>query len=285
MKGSRLLVGPLAILGVTGCLATKGDIRLLQDELRATRSAVARSDSAHRRTSDSLAAAVNALRTSQTRGDQALQQSQQQTTDAAKALTARVGSLELTTKEKFRSIDDELSQVQELARQSVRGSALARAQQEQAAATAPPVSDSTAASGQPAQPSGAPGPATLLITGRSQIIQGSCATARRIFQDVLTSFPDSPEAPEAQYSIGESYVSCGDGGNTAKADSVYKLVTDKYPKSDFAATSLYKRAEMQRSAGKMDVARPLYQRVVCEYPKSTVFDQALNRLGSRPVCR
>ena len=126
----------------------------------------------------------------------------------------------------------------------------------------------------------------MLLEGRRQILQGSCATARRIYQDILSQFPDSPDAPEALYSIAESYVACGQDGNPAQADSVYRLVVERYPRSDFAATSLYKRAEVLRLGGKPAEAKPLYEKIVCEYPKSTVFLQATNRLGSaRPTCR
>lgn len=283
MKLSLLVVGTLLGLGATGCLATKGDIRLLHDELRATRATVARSDSAHRRTSDSLAAAMSSLAAMQVSGDQALQQAQQRALDDLKALTSQFAAFELSTKEQLKSLDDDIGQVREITRQNSRSAATARAQAEQArsAATAP---DSSGAVSPPGQ-SAAPGPATLLVAGRSQIIQGSCGTARRNFQDILTLYPESLEAPEAQYSIAESFVQCGEGGNPAKADSVYTLVTAKYPRNDYAAISLYKRAEMQRNAGKRDLAQPLYVRVVCEYPKSTVFAQALNRLGSQPVCK
>jgi hypothetical protein len=54
----------------------------------------------------------------------------------------------------------------------------------------------------------------------------------------------------------------------------------------FVAISLYKRAEMLRKDSKADAAKPLYQRIVCEYRTSTVYSQALDRLGgTRPVCR
>ena len=49
--------------------------------------------------------------------------------------------------------------------------------------------------------------------------------------------------------------------------------------------SLYKRAEMLREAGNPNDARPLYTRIVCEYPKSTVYPQALSRIGGRPPAR
>lgn len=287
MSGSRLIAGSLLALSVTGCFATKGDMRLLQEELRATRASVARSDSAHRRTSDSLAAALANLASVQTLATRDARQAQQKTSDDLKALAARVTSSDLNTREQLKSLNDDVDQLREITRQNARSGALARAQMEQARPPAATIPDTTA-SATPAAPTDAtPGSATLLVTGRSLILNNSCATARRAFQDVLTQYPDSPDAPEAQYLIAESYVSCGEGGNTAKADSVYKLVIEKYPRSDFAATSLYKRGEALRMAGRIPEARPLYEKIVCEYPKSTVLAQALNRLGGqRPsTCR
>ena len=288
ISGSRLIAGSLLALSATGCFATKGDMRLLQEELRATRASVARSDSAHRRTSDSLAAALANLASVQALAAKDSRQAQQKTTDDLKALSARVNSIDLNTREQLKSLNDDLDQVREITRQNARSGALARAQMEQARppAATPPDSSAAAAPTTPAA-SAAPGSATLLVQGRSLILNNSCATARRAFQDVLTQYPDSPDAPEAQYLIAESYVSCGEGGNPAKADSVYRLVIEKYPRSDFAATSLYKRAEALRMSGKIPEARPLYENIVCEYPKSTVLAQALNRLGGqRPTtCR
>ena len=75
------------------------------------------------------------------------------------------------------------------------------------------------------------------------------------------------------------------GGNPAAADSVYSLVTVRYPKSDWAATSLGKRADAQAKAGKAEGARALLQRIVCEYPKSTVYNLATGKLGSPTSCK
>ena len=285
---SRLIAGSLLALSATGCLATKGDIRVLQEELRATRASVARSDSARRRTSDSLAAALTRLAAAETRANQGLTQAQQRTNDELKALTTRVTNNDIATKEQLKSLGDDLDQVRELVRQNARGAAYTRAQMEQSTTRPPaptlPDSGSTAT---PPQPSGTPGPATLLVNGRSLIIQGSCTTARRSFQEVVNLYPDSPEAPEAQLAIAASFVDCGEGGNAARADSVYQVVIARYPRSEWAATALYKRAESMRLGGKPAEAKPLYEKIVCEHPRSTVFPLALNRLGgTRPAtCR
>jgi TolA-binding protein len=286
--GSRLIAGSLLALGATGCLASKGDIKLLQEEIRATRASAAQADSARRRTSDSLTAALANLAAVQAANAKDAQAAQKKTEDELKALSTKVTNNDLATKDRLKSLDEDLDQVREIARQNARGAALARAQIEQARAATPPATppDSTASStAVPAAPA-TPGPATLLTSGKSLIIQGSCSTARRSFQEVLNQYPNSPDAPEAMYLIAESFISCGEGGSPAKADSVYRLVVEKYPGTDFAATSLYKRAEALRVANNMKEARPLYEKIVCEYPKSTALDRALNRLGNqRPACR
>jgi TolA-binding protein len=283
---SRLIAGALLALGATGCFATKGDIRLLQDEIRAARASAAQADSARRRTSDSLTAALANLARVQALAARDAQQSQQKTA----AELAALKNSDIGTREQLKAINADLDQLHEIARQNARGQALTRAQLEQANAArqaAANASDSTAADSTTAAPvpSGPPGPATLLVQGRSLIINGSCSTARRNFQDIITQFPDSPEAAEAMFSIADSYGACGDG-NPARADSVYRLVIEKYPRSDFAAISYYKRAEALRQAGNTAEARPLYAKIVCDYPKSTVVAQAINRLGNqRPACR
>ena len=289
MRLSHLVMGPLLALSATGCFATKGDIRLLQDEIRAARASAARSDSARQRASDSLRVALANLNTVQGNNAKDARAAQQKLADDVKALTTRVTNNDIATKEALKALNDEVDQVREIARQNTRSSALARAQMEQARQPAPTVpQDSTASAATNTPPAASPpGSATLLVQGRGMVINGSCSTARRTFQDILTNFPDSPDAPEAQFLIGESFVSCGDGGNPAKADSVYKLVIEKYPKNDFAITAIYRRGELLRTANKMAEARPLYEEIVCKYPRSTVYPLALNRLGgTKPAtCR
>jgi TolA-binding protein len=285
MKSSRLLAGLLAALGTTGCLASKGDIRLLQDELRATRAAAARSDSMHQRQIDSLVNALTAMSALQTKSDQTLRQMMQQTDSRVTDLANRQKSYEIATTERIKLINDDLAQVQELARQNVRGVTAARAAAEQLAVVVSPGTGGVDTSSRSASAtSTAPGPATLLQAGNAAILQGSCRAARRSYEDLIANWPNDALAPEAQLRIAESYVACAEGGNPAAADSVYSLVVTRYPKTEQAATALWKRADAQLKLGKTDVARALLQRIVCEYPKSTVYPLATDRLG-KTICR
>jgi len=280
MKSSRLLAGLLAALS-TGCLASKGDIRLLQDELRATRAAAARSDSMHQRQIDSLVAALTTLSALQTKGDQTLRQMLQQTDSRITDIANRQKSFEVTTNERFKTMNEDLAQVQELARQNVRGVTAARAAAEQAAVVQPPPGDSGAKA---PVASSAPGPATLLQAGNAAILQGSCRSARRSYEDLIANWPNDPLAPAAQLAIAESFVACAEGGNPAAADSVYSLVVTRYPKTDQAAIALWKRADALLKLGKAEAAKTLLQRIICEYPKSTVYSLATDRAG-KVSCR
>ena len=73
-----------------------------------------------------------------------------------------------------------------------------------------------------------PGPATLYKLACDQMSRGSHGTAGQGFQDLLTQYPTSDLAPDAQYYIGESLAA---EGNSAAADSVFNLVVTTYPRA------------------------------------------------------
>jgi tol-pal system protein YbgF len=89
--------------------------------------------------------------------------------------------------------------------------------------------------------------------------------ARSGFEELLKSYPNSEDAPEAMVYIAETYAA---ERNQAAADSVYGLVVQRYPKSPKAATALYKRALVLKSAGQNAAARASLERIVREYPRS-----------------
>src|SRR5262249_16758702 len=56
-------------------------------------------------------------------------------------------------------------------------------------------------------PAGLPGSATLYITGKDQLKNGAYSTARMAFDQLLQAYPNSVEAPSAQFQIGQSFTS------------------------------------------------------------------------------
>jgi len=244
-----LLLAPVAAVAATGCLASKSDIQLLQDEVRALRATQSRADTARRAQTDS---ALSMLA---------------RTNDSLRVLTQRFGAFQATIGGELFEMGKQLITIQELAGMSQKRILELRATMEERAQsmTTP---DSTAAAA-------APGPAQLFQLSFDQLRRGSYAAARAGFEELLRRYPDFDEASAAQLYIGQSYA---EERRTAEADSVYAMVVTKYSRSKDAPTALYKYALSQLSQGKKAAARVALQRVVREYPQSTEAELAGDRL-------
>jgi len=251
-------VAPLVLVAASGCLATKSDIQLLQTEARASRSqsaegvaAILRADSVRGRQIAQLSATLDRL------------------SDSLRTLTARFAAFQATANGEFATMQTQLVQFQALLGQTTRSVQDTRAQiealreQGTAAVTAAPPpapGDTTHRS-----TSNTPGPATLYTTANEQLKAGSFRTARSGFELLLATYPNYENASAALLKIGDAFK--GERNLTA-ADSVFQLVTDRYPKSPDAPTALFRRARMASDANKKDEARVLANRLIKEYPRS-----------------
>ena len=232
-------------LGTTGCLASTGDIRTLQDELRALRSSIAQTDTTRRAQADTalmLIARAN---------------------DSLRLLSTRFSAFQANVSGGMYDMNRQLLQIQELSGQSQRRLQELRASMESrndalTVSPAPAAADS-------AKPQGAPGPAQLFQIAFDQMQRGSFGVARSGFQDLLVRYPKFEEAPSAQLYIGQSFA---EEKNTAAADSVYQLVVSKYPQSKAAPTALYKYALSLIAQKKNTPARAALNRIVKDYPSS-----------------
>lgn len=237
---------PAVLLAAGGCLASKGDIRLLQDQLASMQSTQTRADSLRRMQADSALALIA------------------QANDSVHALSSRFLSFQAKTSSDLYDMGRQLITIQELTGQNQRRVQELRASLEarnDAQAAAQP-----AAPGDTTHPTAAgPGPAQLYQIAFDQLSRGSYAAARTAFQDLLTRYPTYEDAPAAQYYIGQAYDL---EKNRAAADSVYQLVVSKYPQSPKAATALYKYAQSLLAQGHRAQARAALERVVRDYPNS-----------------
>jgi tol-pal system protein YbgF len=242
MRRLRTLA-PLLALVAGGCLASKQDITLLQGELSTMRVESARGDTALRQQIDQVLNQV--IRSN----------------DSVRALSARLAKLQADVANDHYEMGRQILQIQELSGQSQRRLQELRSSLEdrnQSAVAAPVVGDS-------ARPPAAPGPGQLFQSSLDQLRRGSVTVARSGFEELLKSYPNSEDAPEAMVYIAETYAA---ERNQAAADSVYGLVVQRYPKSPKAATALYKRALVLKSAGQNAAARASLERIVREYPRS-----------------
>lgn len=240
-----LLLAPFV---VAGCMATKSDVTVLQQDILMVRAEAAQADSARR-------AEI-----------QRIMRSMQSLTDSMSAVTTRLTRLRADVQGRFSAIEEDTRRLQELAGQSQ-----SRMQELRAA-----VESRTAAT--PATPGGAapvPGPNQLYQLGRDQLLRGSTAAARTAFEDLLTRYPEADVAAEAQFYIGETHAA---EGNLEAADQAYARVATAYPRSPRAATATYKRAVAAEGARRTREARQLYNEVISKFPRSDEAALARDRL-------
>lgn len=235
--------GPLAL---AGCMATKSDVTVLQQDIMLVRAEAAQADSARRLEIQRVMRSMQAL------------------TDSVSAVATRLTRLRSEMQGRLSTIEDETRRLQELAGQSQ-----ARMQELRAA-----VETRTA----PAPVAGAapvPGPNELYQLGRDQLLRGSTAAARTAFEDLLQRYPTADVAPEALFYIGETHAA---EGNAQAADAAYARVAADYPRSPRAATATYKRAVAAEGARRTREARQLYNEVISRFPRSDEAALARDRL-------
>lgn len=266
---TRVLIAPAVILAAGACFATRGDVRILQGDI------------ARLQMTAQQAAASDTARAVQLRR---IIQSLTNIADSLHVATTTLQRFQGDVSMSMRSVQEQLLSVQELTGQSRKQVESLRAQlearaAEQAQVVPPAVTPSAvpgavpgaapgaapAAPAAPTAPAAPPGPYSLMDLGRQQLARGANSAARAAFSDLLTQYPTSDLAPEAQYWIAEAYASAG---SAVEADSVFALVADKYPNSERAPVAIYKRAVALKVAGQTRQARTLLQQVIDKYPKS-----------------
>jgi tol-pal system protein YbgF len=260
---------PVAFLATGACVATRNDVRILQQDLAVMRTESAQRDSARARRLEDLLAQLG-------RGN-----------DSLSAVSQRLLRFQGEALGDTKRIQEMLIQVQELTGQSQRVIRELRADLEQAAETggglqpspstsapsAPPTpGDTTAAAPRPAT---GPGPTQLYEQATAQLRRGSTGAARDGFQQLLARFPQSDLAPDAQFYVGETFAAEQKG---AQADSTYRLVAERWPNAPRTAQALYKLGLSLQRQGRRAEARAALEDVVRRFPRSDEAQLARDRL-------
>lgn len=252
-----------SVLLLSGC-ATKGQVRLLEGELRSMRIETARRDSAR---AAALATVIGL---------------QQRIMDSLVAGKEALRTLDVRLQADITDIQRQLLQVQELTGQSQRrlselkGQLDARSEQNQAVGfpVAPASPGDTSRAPVTPAPAGSPTADQLYQGARSQLNRGAVGTARRGFQDFLRVYPTHELAPDALYYIGESF----SVENPDSAVAYWTRVVAQHPRTTKAPTSLYKMGRLEEVRNNRAAARSFYERLLREYPRSEDVDLARDRL-------
>jgi len=256
-------IAPVAMFAATGCLATQGSVRTLQDEIRASRSQLSQNDSAILRAEDARRREIASLAASVERLN-----------DSVRVLTARLALFQANATGQFDAMGQQVIKIEAILGQNTRDLQEARAQlqavreQGGSGASAPAITPNgtmTADTSQRANSSGVPGPATMFTSAVEEYRKGSYRTARSGFEDLIKNYPDYDQNARAQVYIGDAFKS---EGNTAAADSVYQLVETRYPNSPDVAGALWRRGRMLWDANKKGEARIVLNRLITKYPQS-----------------
>ena len=256
-------IAPVAMFAATGCLATQGSVRTLQDEIRASRSQLSQNDSAILRAEDARRREIASLAASVERLN-----------DSVRVLTARLALFQANATGQFDAMGQQVIKIEAILGQNTRDLQEARAQlqavreQGGSGASAPAITPNgtmTPDTSQRANSSGVPGPATMFTSAVEEYRKGSYQTARAGFEDLIKNYPDYDQNARAQVYIGDAFKS---QGNTAAADSVYQLVETRYPNSPDVAGALWRRGRMLWDANKKGEARIVLNRLITKYPQS-----------------
>lgn len=228
-------------------MASKGDVRILQDELRALRSSIAQTDTTRRAQADTAMLLIS------------------RANDSLRALSTRFAAFQANVTGGMYDMNRQLLQIQELSGQSQRRLQELRASMESRAESMSAPIPTAAAAPDTTKAAGGPGPAQLFQIAFDQMQRGSFGVARSGFQELVDKYPTFDAVPSAQLYIGQSFA---EEKNATAADSVYQLVATKYPQSKAAPTALYKFALSLIAQKKTAPAKAALNRIVKDYPNS-----------------
>ena len=138
-----------------------------------------------------------------------------------------------------------------------------------AAATDPAASGATSAS--PRLPQMPPSPASLIHPAMNDYTSGRYSLAIDGFEEVVKTFPGSPEAANAQFFIGESYNAVG---KAKEAVAAYDKVIANYKDNEYARDAMYMKGVTLLDKLKNPAqARLTWEALIKQYPNS---NQAIN---------
>ena len=107
---------------------------------------------------------------------------------------------------------------------------------------------------------------TLYAQGKKAFEQEDFAAARKVFESLLKKFPQSDQADNAQFWIGETYFR---ENWYEKAILEYQKVIENFPKGNKVPAALLKQGMAFLELGDKENARLIFKDLIDRYPRST----------------
>ena len=248
-RRTRRLAVLLLVAGAAAACATKKDVKLLRTEMQLMQ---ARQDSMF----------------------QVLEGQNRATQDSIRATHDLIVRLRGDLSYQLVGLGNQLVQLQELAGQSqARINDFRQLLEEQRREIAEPVTP-PAASG-----TSSGSAADLYRVGAGLLEQGSAATARQAFEQLLRQHPQDSLAADAQLKLAETYVL---EGNFDRGLRELERVAELYPGSARAPQALYRAGVVSEEQGNTAEARAYYTRVTTAYGNSEEARRAQDKLRALP---
>lgn len=243
-----LMLAPIAcIILMTGCVATKSDVRLLRSDIQALQT---RQDSLYRESLGQMSAQADSVRM------------------LSETLRTARGQLS----NQIRQLQDMLITVQELMGTNAQTVRQLRDQLERQQTAAVAAQPSTA------QPGSSADAEALYAAGRAKLADKSPAAARAAFEQILEQYPQHERAADAQFGLGEALLLDDD---SAGAVSQFERVSSAYPTSPRAPEALYRAGQVSEQRTRRTEARRFYNLIVTRYggtPSARLAQQRLTAL-------
>ncbi|HSJ09366.1 MAG TPA: tol-pal system protein YbgF [Longimicrobiales bacterium] len=238
-------VAAITVLTGSGCVATKGDMRALRQDMAAM----------------------------EERQEEAIRELQRQNRlllDSIRTTMAMTVDARGSTTNQLRQFDQNVARNNELLGQ-IMGS-LTRLEQRLTALEQRPVSVTTGTSGG--------GTAEQYYAmGVQKVQEKAFSTARAAFEQLVTEFPQDARAPDAQFQIGETYVA---EESLPEAFAAFEQVADRWRESPRAPAALFRAGVIAQDSRDNARARRYYTQVRERYPGTDEARQAQTRLQRLP---
>ncbi len=122
-----------------------------------------------------------------------------------------------------------------------------------------------------------PDPQKMYDAAYYDFTRGKYEVAISGFEDFIRQFPDSDNADNARYWIGECHYSMND---LAKAEVEFRRVLEEYPDGNKVPSAAYKLGVVNLAQGRRDEARRRFADVVAKYPGTNEARLAADKLQS-----
>jgi len=258
--GSMMAARVFATLAVAfsfgGC-AMKGDIRMLQEELRA------------------IAASQDSLVSE-------LALEARQTQDTLRTQSDQMFDFRGDIARRLQQIEQSLVRLEAIAGENQRGMAAVRDQLANVRRTPAPgpqggggIDSVATTGGESLVGGGGSGADELYQVAREQQNRGSLNSASRAFEQFIEQHPNDPRAPDAHFFLAD-ILTLQDRPQDALA--AFQRVPQLFPTAPRVPQALYRIAELEQQLGNLEAARATLQRIVNTYPDDLVAQLAREKL-------